>query len=197
MLAICGTSRPVVLPYDHFEVWQTFSHLLYSPNRDGKMNISKKQHATQLEAAAITHTRYQGARNKVGIIRVCQTTSISSTVTMSESRRWPHRTDTVRQPLPHLASGVGSETPQMHWFLMVRFNLKWQLSVSTIMWKSLQWTPLIHLSFETPAVGPESLFLLYWYRESICGLPHYCPQFSQSTFSSTHSPVCLGNDVAR
>ena len=71
------------------------------------------------------------------------------------------------------------------------FNLKWQLSVGAIMWKLLQWTPLI-LSLAMAAAGPESIFLLYWYRESICGLPHYCSQFSQSTFSTRR----LCNDVA-
>lgn len=51
------------------------------------------------------------------------------------------------------------------------------------------------VSFEMAAMDPESLFLLYWFRGSICGLPHYCSQFSKSTFCSTHRSVCLGSDV--
>lgn len=41
------------------------------------------------------------------------------------------------------------------------FNVKWQLSVGAIMWKLLQWTPLI-LSLEMAAAGPVSIFLSYW-----------------------------------
>lgn len=64
------------------------------------------------------------------------------------------------------------------------------------LWRScsseLHW---LILSFEMAAMGPVNIFLLYWYRDSICGLLHYCSQFSQATFSSTHRSACLGNNA--
>lgn len=38
------------------------------------------------------------------------------------------------------------------------------------------------VSFQMAAMDPKSLFLLHWIRGSICGLPHYCSQISESPF---------------
>lgn len=56
------------------------------------------------------------------------------------------------------------------------FNLEWQLSVSAIMWKLLQWTPLINLGLWRGSCGSSKYISFNTDTESICGLFHYCPQ---------------------
>lgn len=51
------------------------------------------------------------------------------------------------------------------------------------LWEScsseLHWSVV---SFQMAAMDLESLFLSHWFRGSICGLLHHCPQISMSTF---------------
>lgn len=77
-------------------------------------------------------------------------------------------------------------------------NGGFNLVASAIMWKLLQWAPLISFVIWNGSHGSsQSISFIPIYRDSICGLLHYCSQHSQSTFSSTHCSVCLGNDVVR
>lgn len=55
------------------------------------------------------------------------------------------------------------------------------------------------VSFQMAAMDPVRLFLLHWFRGSICGLPHYCSRISKSTFffvAPFSGAVRLGSDVA-
>lgn len=74
------------------------------------------------------------------------------------------------------------------------FGLKWQRSVSAIVWDPLRLTLIDSFcSFKMASTGPVSVFLSYRYRVNTC---LFCSQFSQSTFSSTVSAF-LWNDVAK
>lgn len=79
------------------------------------------------------------------------------------------------------------------------FNLKWQVSVSAIISKKLQWTPLINFVFWNSGLESSKytsfvliqridiwpFVILYWFF------------FLQSTSSSTQISLSLGNDVVR
>lgn len=85
----------------------------------------------------------------------------------------------------------GEEKAKKYRFQMVVL-IWWWVPLCESCSSELHW---LVVSFEMAAMDPESLFLLYWFRGSICGLPHYCSRFSKSTFCSAHRSVCLGSDV--